>query len=100
VSYEEGRKKLFLVNMVNAKLHFGLNLRAICLLQRAKTANIQRLKNIRCVSRQTQSKDVILKAEVSEFRCPIAAIAIKDEQPPFAFAMLRVFIEMLNPFEA
>jgi hypothetical protein len=55
---------------------------------------------MRCVSRQTQSKDTILKAEVSEFRCPIAAIAIKDEQPPFAFVMLRVFIEMLNPFEA
>ena len=63
------RKEFFLRDMVNAKPHLVLNLRAVWLLQRAETAHIQRLKNMRCMCRHTQSQNTVLKAEVSEFGC-------------------------------
>jgi hypothetical protein len=66
---KECRKEFFLRDMDNAKPHLVLNLIAVCLLQRAKTAHIQRLKNVRCMSRHTQSQNVVLKAEVYEFGC-------------------------------
>lgn len=43
---------------------------------------------------------MILKAVVSEFGRVVAAMTIKDQQPPLALAMLGVFVEMPNPFEA
>lgn len=43
---------------------------------------------------------MVLKADVSEFSRLVAAMAIKDQQPPLALAMPSVFVEMLNPFEA
>jgi hypothetical protein len=69
MSCGECKKEFFLCEMVDAKPHLVLNLRAVCLLQRAKTAHIQRLKNVRCMDRHTQSQNAVLKAEVSEFRC-------------------------------
>jgi hypothetical protein len=66
---KECRKEFFLRDMVNAKPHLILDLRAIYLLQGTKTAYIQRLKNVRCMGRHTQSQNVVLKAEISEFRC-------------------------------
>jgi hypothetical protein len=53
MSDKECRKELFLRDMVDTKPHLILDLRAIYLLQRAKTAHIQRLKNVRCMRRHT-----------------------------------------------
>jgi hypothetical protein len=50
--------------------------------------------------RHTQCKDTVLKAEVSEFSCLVATIAIKDQKPLFAPTILSVFIEVLNLFES
>jgi hypothetical protein len=50
--------------------------------------------------RYTQCKDAILKPEVSEFSCSVAAMAIKDQKPLFALVMLSVSIKVLNPFES
>jgi hypothetical protein len=41
-----------------------------------------------------------MKAEVSEFSCLVATMAIKDQKPLFTLAMLSVFIEVLNLFKS
>jgi hypothetical protein len=50
--------------------------------------------------RHTQSQNAVLKAEVSEFRCLMTAMAVKYQQPLLALIMLRIFVKVLDPFEA
>jgi hypothetical protein len=39
-------------------------------------------------------------AKVSKFGCLVASIAIKDQEPPLALTFFRIFIEVLDLFEA
>ena len=75
----ECRKEFFLSDMVDAKPHFVLDLRTVRLLQRAETADVQRLKDVRRIRRHTQRENAALKAEVSKFSCLVATMAIKDQ---------------------
>ena len=52
------------------------------------------------MSRHAQSKDAVLKAEVSGFSCLMAAMAVKGQKPPLAFAMPDTSVEVLDLFKA
>ena len=55
---------------------------------------------MRYIGRHTKSKDLILKAEVSELSCMVAAIAIKDQEPPLTMRMLSILMKVLDPLES
>ena len=99
---EEGRakaaKELELTHVVNIHLYQVFNLATVRLLQRPKAANIEWLKEVRRMQRHIECDDVVLLAMELEFGRMVALVAVKDQQPIFAFRPRRyIAIEVLDP---
>jgi len=52
------------------------------------------------MGRHIKSQDLVLKAEVLELSCVVAAMAIKDQESPLTIGMPCVLVEVLNPLES
>ena len=50
--------------------------------------------------RHTQGKDLVVKAELPKFLCMMAAMAIKDKQPPYTLGTHGTLMEVLDPVKA
>jgi hypothetical protein len=55
---------------------------------------------VRCIGRHKKSQDLVLKAEVLELSCLVAAMAIKDQESLLTIGMPFVLIEVLNPLKS
>jgi len=52
------------------------------------------------MSRHTESQNLVLKAEVLELSCVMAAIAIKDQKPLLTIRVPSILMKVLDPFES
>ena len=71
--------------MVDIYAHQVLDLATVRLLQQPKAANIERLEEVGGMRRHAERNDVVLLAMELEFSRVVALVAVKDQQPIFAF---------------
>ena len=71
----------------------------ICVLKRRVAAYIKQLKKVWGIYRYTECNNLIYRIELIEFKCCIAAVAIKDKEAiDSLYIRLYILIKILNPF--
>jgi hypothetical protein len=76
----EAGQELDLGDVCDVLAHQDRDLLAISFLQRTKAANIEGLKDVRCMCRHAQGYDVVLLAILLKLCRVVTLVAIKDEQ--------------------